>query len=108
MGKQSFNNAKTDLLVLSGKIALDGKIPPGNTGELLSSIEKNIEKEAPEVQWAMNFTTGWIGVYDAEYRSRCMAIGEKTGLYKDEKVAKGCTPSYLPDFIRMEAAKRNI
>jgi 3-methyladenine DNA glycosylase AlkD len=85
-----------------------GKIPPGNTGELLSSIEKNIEKEAPEVQWAMNFTTGWIGVYDAEYRSRCMAIGEKTGLYKDEKVAKGCTPSYLPDFIRMEAAKRNI
>ena len=28
------------------------------------------------------------------------------GLYKDEKVAKNCTPSYLPEFIRIEVAKR--
>lgn len=83
-----------------------GQTPPDNTEELLSAIEANIAKEKPEVQWAMNFTAGWIGVYDEKYRERCMKIGEKTGLYKDEIVAKGCTPNYLPEFITMEVNKR--
>ncbi|MDW0112064.1 DNA alkylation repair protein [Sporosarcina saromensis] len=84
-----------------------GQTPPDNTADLLSAIEATIEQEEPEVQWAMNFTAGWIGVYDEMYRTRCMKIGEKTGLYKDEKVAKGCTPSYLPAFITIEVNKRN-
>ena len=83
-----------------------GQTPPDNTEELLSAIEANIAKEKSEVQWAMNFTAGWIGVYDEKYRERCMKIGEKTGLYKDEIVAKGCTPNYLPEFITMEVNKR--
>ena len=82
-----------------------GQTPPDNTAELLTTIEANIEK-VPEVQWAMNFTAAWIGVYDKSYRNRCIALGEKTGLYKGEMVAKGCTPSYLPDFISIEAGKR--
>lgn len=89
-----------------GRLRWTGKTPPDNTEELLSAIEANILNEEPEVQWAMNFTAGWIGVYDEKYRERCMKIGEKTGLYKDEKVAKGCTPNYLPAFIRMEVDKR--
>jgi len=56
----------------------------------------------------MNFTAGWIGVYERKYRSRCIALGEKTGLYKDEMVSKGCTPNYLPEFIAIESSKRNI
>ncbi|TXK33811.1 DNA alkylation repair protein [Pontibacter qinzhouensis] len=83
-----------------------GQTPPDNTPELLSKIEANINSEAPEVQWAMNFTASWIGVYDESYRSRCIIIGEKTGLYKDEVVAKGCTPNYLPAFIEIEVDKR--
>lgn len=62
-------------------------------------------QEQPEVQWAMNFTAGQIGTYDEEYRERCIAIGENTGLYKDEVVAKNCTPSYLPEFIRIQVSK---
>ena len=62
--------------------------------------------EEPEVQWAMNFTAGWIGVYDEIYRTRCIKIGEKTGLYKDEVVPRGCTPAYLPKFIEIEVNKR--
>lgn len=58
------------------------------------------------MQWAMNFTPGWIGVYDEENRERCMKIVEETGLYKGEMVAKGCTPNYLPEFITMEVSKR--
>ena len=84
-----------------------GQTPPNNTADLLSLIETKIAKEEPEVQWAMNFTTAWIGVFDEKYRTRCITLGEKTGLYKDEVVAKGCTPSYLPEFIRIEVKKRS-
>ncbi|WP_257656321.1 DNA alkylation repair protein [Parapedobacter lycopersici] len=85
-----------------------GQTPPPNSEELLSKIEIRIEKEEPEVQWAMNLTAGWIGVYDQKYRNRCIALGEKTGLYKGKMVSKGCTPEYLPAFITIESAKRNL
>ena len=85
-----------------------GQTPPANTAELLTKIEANIAKEEPEVQWAMNFTAGWIGVHEKQYRNRCIALGEKTGLYKGEMVSKGCTPNYLPEFITIESNKRNL
>ncbi|GGH12464.1 DNA alkylation repair protein [Sphingobacterium alkalisoli] len=85
-----------------------GQTAPENTADLLSAIETNITMEEPEVQWAMNFTAGWIGVYEKKYRNRCVALGEKTGLYKGEKISKGCTPNYLPEFIAMESNKRNL
>jgi 3-methyladenine DNA glycosylase AlkD len=85
-----------------------GQPPPANTAELLTKIEANIAKEKSEVQWAMNFTAGWIGVFEKQYRNRCIALGEKTGLYKGEMVSKGCTPDYLPEFITIESNKRNI
>ena len=82
-----------------------GKTDQSNTEYLLTSIEKNLLKEEPEVQWAMNYTAGQIGKWQEKYRERCISIGEKTGLYKDELVAKNCTPSYLPKFISIEVAK---
>lgn len=84
-----------------------GQTPPDNTSELLSSIEENILNEEPEVQWAMNFLAAWIGIFDPTYRQRCIALGENTGLFKDEVVSRGCTPNYLPEFIRIEVDKRN-
>lgn len=83
-----------------------GQTPPDNTKALLDAIEADIVDEKPEVQFTMNLTAGWIGVYDEQYRDRCIAIGEKTGLYKGEMVSKGCTPSYLPEFIAIEVEKR--
>ena len=82
-----------------------GQMPPPNTGQLLDWLEARIEGEEPEVQWAMNFTAGQIGTYQPEHRARCIALGERTGLYRDEMVAPGCTPSYLPDFIRIQVDK---
>src|SRR5690606_28207187 len=82
-----------------GRLRWTGQIPPSNTEELVSKFETEISKEQPEVQWAMNFTAGWIGVFDKKYRKRCIAVGEKTGLYKGKMVSKGCTPEYLPEFI---------
>ncbi len=82
-----------------------GNTNQSNTNDLLDLIEKNLMKEEPEVQWAMNYTAGQIGKWQEKYRDRCISIGEETGLYKDEMVAKNCVPSYLPEFIRIEAAK---
>ena len=58
-----------------------GKTDQTNTEELLRSIEKNLAKEKPEVQWAMNYTAGQIGKWQEKYRNQCIALGEKTSLY---------------------------
>lgn len=80
--------------------------PPANSAELLARLEANMSNEVAEVQWAMNFCAGQIGIFEPALRPRCIALGERSGLYKDEKVAKNCTPNYLPEFIRIEVAKR--
>ncbi len=90
-----------------GRLRWMGKAQPGSEG-LLAHIERDIMAEAPEAQWAMNFTAGWIGIFEPELRTRCVAIGETTGLFRGEMVSKGCTPNYLPEFIAIEAAKRNL
>ena len=83
-----------------------GQTPPDNSKALMTSLEKDMAGAEPEVQWTMNFCAGWIGIHEPEYRARCIKLGEKLGLYKDEPVAKNCTPAYLPEFIRIEVAKR--
>ncbi len=88
-----------------GRLRWTGKIHE-NTSELMDYLEDNMEKADPVVQWAMNLCAGWIGVFEEEYRSRCIDLGEKTGLYKGDMVSKGCTPSFLPEFIEIEVAKR--
>lgn len=82
--------------------------PQTDSEKLISKIENKIENETPEVQWAMNFTAGWIGVFEKQLRTRCVALGERTELYKGQKVSKGCTPDYLPEFIAIESKKRKL
>ena len=82
-----------------------GKGDPGNTANLLKAAEKELASAHPDVQWAMNFCLGWIGIHEPQQRARCVKLGKKVGLYKDEKVAPNCTPSYLPEFIRIESDK---
>jgi len=83
-----------------------GKAAPPNTEALMTSLERELAGAEPIVQWAMNFCAGQIGTHEAEYRARCVKLGERLGLYRDEKVPKNCVPSYLPEFIRIEVAKR--
>jgi len=89
-----------------GRLRWVGQTPPPNTKELLDALEEKLPTEKdPAVQGAMNFCAGWIGVHDPTFRARCIKLGKQVGLYKDEVVAKNCTPSYLPEFIRIESAK---
>ena len=82
-----------------------GKTDHDDTETLLDAIENGMEGEVPAVQWAMNFTAGQIGKFEPALRKRCIKLGERIGLYKDDVVAKNCTPSYLPEFIRIEVEK---
>ena len=84
-----------------------GQTPPENSEDLLDSLERTMANAEPDVQWAMNFCAGQIGVHEPKFRSRCIKLGETIGLYKGERVAKNCTPSYLPEFIKIEVAKRH-
>lgn len=88
-----------------GRLRWTGQTPPDNTGELVDSIEKKLISEDPEVQLAVNFCAGWIGIYDEIYSEKIMEIGKAVGLYKDVKVPKGCVPWYLPEFIGYEKEK---
>lgn len=83
-----------------------GKTEHENTAALVKSLKKKYATEDPIVQWTMNFCAAWIGVFDKQYRKQMVAMGEKVGLYKDEKMVNGCTPNYLPEFIRIESEKR--
>ncbi|WP_219988878.1 DNA alkylation repair protein [Leucothrix pacifica] len=83
-----------------------GKAQPTNSDALMEAIEKNLASADPFVQWTMNFCAGQIGIHEPEYRDRIVKLGEELGLYKEERVSKNCTPSYLPEFIRIEVAKR--
>ncbi|WP_412561591.1 DNA alkylation repair protein [Winogradskyella sp. MIT101101] len=107
---ESWNNSPSKLQrrvfwYYQARLRWMGNTNQSNTEELLDLIEKNLMIEEPEVQWAMNYTAGQIGKWQEKYRNRCILIGEETGLYKDEKVAKNCVPSYLPKFIPIEVAK---
>lgn len=108
---ESWENSRSPLMrrtywYYQARLRWVGQTPAPNTEELLSTIETKIENEVPEVQWAMNFTAAQIGIFQEEFRTRCIALGERTGLYKDEIVPKNCTPNYLPKFISIQVAKQ--
>lgn len=107
----SWQHAASDVLrrlfwYHEARLRWTGQKSPDNTDALLERIEKDLANESPDVQWAMNFCAGWIGVFNPDYRARCIRIGETVGLYRDLPVRKNCTPDYLPEFIRIEVAKR--
>lgn len=67
---------------------------------LLDRIEKELPKAKPEVQWTMNNTLAAIGIHHPTLRKRAVAIGEAIGLYRDWPVSKGCTPPYVPVWVK--------
>jgi 3-methyladenine DNA glycosylase AlkD len=102
-----FNMCRRLFWYHQARLRWTGQTPPPNSEQLLDAIEKSIMSEVPEVQWTMNFCAAQIGVHEPEHRERCITLGKTTKLYEDEKAAKNCTPSYLPEFIRIEVAKRS-
>ena len=74
--------------------------------ELLEHIERELPTASEKVQWNMNWCAAQIGIADERLRSRCIALGERLGLYRDYKVSKGCTSPYLPIWIGSVVGKQ--
>ncbi|HYR07018.1 MAG TPA: DNA alkylation repair protein [Longimicrobium sp.] len=74
--------------------------------QLLEHIEQELPAASEKVQWNMNWCAAQIGIADERLRGRCIALGERTGLYRDYKVSKGCTSPYLPSWIGAVVGKQ--
>ena len=67
---------------------------------LLGRIESEMGNAASPVQWTMNFCLAGIGIHFPEHRERAIAIGDRSGVFRDYPVSKGCTSPFAPIWIR--------
>jgi 3-methyladenine DNA glycosylase AlkD len=74
--------------------------------QLLQHIEQHLPAAGEKVQWNMNWCAAQIGIADERLRGRCIALGERLGLYRDYPVSKGCTSPYLPIWIGSVVEKK--
>lgn len=89
--------ARSGWSLTAGKVAKDAA--GLNLEKLLDRIEKEMPVAAPEVQWTMNTTLAYIGIYHPKQRDRAIKIAEKLGIYRDYPVSKGCTSPFAPIWI---------
>jgi 3-methyladenine DNA glycosylase AlkD len=73
---------------------------------LLKHIEQELGSADEKVQWNMNWCAAQIGIADERLRNRCIALGERLGLYRDYPVSKGCTSPFLPVWIGSVVGKK--
>lgn len=66
---------------------------------ILKVIEVELVNAVEVVKWMMNRCLVEIAVYYPEWRQYCIELGERLGVYRDMKVAKGCTSAYAPEWI---------
>lgn len=83
----------------------DKKAKPLDAESLLTEIEVGLRAAPPRIQWAMNHALVEIAMRHPELRDRCLAMGERLGVYAEMKVAKGCTSAYAPAWIAALAAR---
>lgn len=87
------------------KISND-KLTTTDLEEILATVKSELQTATKGKQWAMNHALCQIGIDYPEFTDRCITLGETLGVYKDLKVAKGCTSAYAPNWINAVTAKR--
>ena len=83
-----------------------GACSPDELAILFSEVESGLQAAPAGKQWAMNYCLSMIGIHHDDWTARCLALGERLGVYRDLKVPKGCTSAYAPEWIRVGRAKR--
>ncbi len=61
--------------------------------------EQSLVDAPPLTQWAMNRAMCETAIRYEAFTGRGIEIGERLGVYKGQKVPKGCTSAYAPDWI---------
>ncbi len=107
----SWRNSPEDLKGRAGwNLAVDRVqrhvCPPDELGTLFGEVEAGLQTAPANKQWAMNYCLCMIGIHNDAWTERCLALGERLGVYRDLKVPKGCTSAYAPEWIRVGRAKK--
>lgn len=67
---------------------------------LLKVIEKELIVSDVNTQWMMNRCFAQIGITYEVFRLKVLKLAKTLGVYKDMKVAPGCTSAYVPSWIK--------
>ena len=73
--------------------------------DFVNRIEHELLDQDHNTQFTMNRLLCEIGIRYDDLTDRCVSVGERLGLYREMKVAKGCTSLYAPAWI--EVGRRN-
>jgi len=84
-------------LVIHGILAK--KFKPEALSHYVDLVEQGLVDAPPLTQWAMNRAMCETAIRYEAFAGRCIEIGERLGVYKDQKVPKGCTSAYAPEWI---------
>lgn len=84
-------------LVISGILAK--KFMPEELSHYVDLVEQGLVGAPPLTQWAMNRAMCETAIRYEAFTDRCVEIGERLSVYKDQKVPKGCTSAYAPEWI---------
>ncbi|BCJ93856.1 DNA alkylation repair protein [Anaerocolumna cellulosilytica] len=101
--KDNLGRAGWELIALN---ISDGKQNHDELEEILTTVTRELQTATPGKQWAMNHALCEIGICYPMFTERCIKLGETLGVYKDLKVAKGCTSAYAPNWINAVVNKR--
>jgi hypothetical protein len=69
-------------------------------------VEQGLVDAPPLKQEAMNRALCETGIRYEAFTERCLGIGERLGVYKGQKVSKGCTSAYAPEWIAAGIRRR--
>jgi 3-methyladenine DNA glycosylase AlkD len=70
-----------------------------DVGATLARIERELPLAPYRVKEGINYCLFRIGVHLPIHRAEAIAVGERLGRWDERPVAKGCTSSYVPEWI---------
>ena len=102
--RDAFGRAYWSMVV--HEIGHDETLEADRIDVILDAIEAGLVAASPQTQWMMNRALSEIGFRYADYTQRCIMIGESLGVYRDMKVAPGCTSAYAPAWIEAVLSRK--
>lgn len=79
---------------------------PEALAHYIDLVERGLAGAKPLTQWAMNRAMCETAIRYEAFTERCVEIGERLGVYKGQKVPKGCTSAYAPEWIAAGVRRR--
>lgn len=85
--------------LIVNEIAQSKKIDPELALYVLTQCKEGLASAPEKTQWMMNRALSELGFRHGEYTQTCLDLGEELAVFKEMKVAPGCTSAYAPDWI---------